>query len=420
MTKQFSYKKIKLLLIISTALMIIGYFTVSENISITRAVKIILRISMSFYVAYLYFKINSNARIAFSIKDSLPLILYLLYLLLGLSSIIWSSNPSYSMLQWIMTSESLIFVWFLQKSIMAYNMNASKSLKLHQILAYAILSIILVFVIGKFINPNSFERLTHGGNIARLGGYYMNPNELGMLAVIGISMFLIDIKYRGLKIINCLSFLILFYALYLTGSRSSLIGFFIIVAIFVLGSKNRKLKLGSIILAFIALPLIFNTVFIKEGDLSEVLNMTGRIPFWKALLTEGLPKQPILGFGFMRIAEADKFVSVHTYAGGMTHNTFIQVLLNLGFIGLFIVLVQFFITIKTALQSKEVELKLLFITILIPCFINSLTEFGIYGETNFGILFWQLLILQYTFNVKPSTKLIDRIIRKRNLSFLNK
>ena len=40
--------------------------------------------------------------------------------------------------------------------------------------------------------------------------------------------------------------------------------------------------------------------------------MTGRIPFWTALLTEGLPMEPLLGFGFMRIAYEDYFQSVHT------------------------------------------------------------------------------------------------------------
>ena len=53
--------------------------------------------------------------------------------------------------------------------------------------------------------------------------------------------------------------------------------------------------------------------------------MTGRLPFWKALINEGLPREPLLGFGFMRIDYKEYFQSTHTYPGKMTHNTFMQV-----------------------------------------------------------------------------------------------
>jgi exopolysaccharide production protein ExoQ len=52
------------------------------------------------------------------------------------------------------------------------------------------------------------------------------------------------------------------------------------------------------------------------------------------LISEGLPREPLLGFGFMRIDYKEFFQSTHTYPGKMTHNTFMQVLMNLGFVGL--------------------------------------------------------------------------------------
>jgi exopolysaccharide production protein ExoQ len=46
--------------------------------------------------------------------------------------------------------------------------------------------------------------------------------------------------------------------------------------------------------------------------------------------------------------------------------------------------------------------------ILIPILINSFTEFGIFGETNYGILFYQLIIcyltLSFTDRLTPNEK----------------
>jgi len=153
--------------------------------------------------------------------------------------------------------------------------------------------------------------------------------------------------------------------------------------------------------AIIAAPILFNTVIVKQGDLQEVLSMTGRIPFWKALLDEGLVKSPWVGFGYMRIAEGDYFISLHSYAARMTHNTFIQVLMNLGFIGFFIVIMQMVATFYAFLKSKQTYLKTFFAVVFIPIFINSLTEFGIFGENNFGILFYQFLIMLFCLEYYP-------------------
>jgi hypothetical protein len=67
----------------------------------------------------------------------------------------------------------------------------------------------------------------------------------------------------------------------------------------------------------------------------------------------------------MRIDYKEFFQSAHTYPGKMTHNTFMQVLMNLRFIGLTIVLFQVFFTIKSIL-SEQKELKLMLIGMLIP------------------------------------------------------
>jgi exopolysaccharide production protein ExoQ len=137
------------------------------------------------------------------------------------------------------------------------------------------------------------------------------------------------------------------------------------------------------------IPFAVHQIILKGGDkerLEEILTLTGRLPFWQALINEGLPREPLLGFGFMRIDYKEYFQSTHTYPGKMTHNTFMQVLMNLGFIGLTVALFQVFFTIHSILKENT-ENKLMLLGILIPIMINSFTEFGIFGESNYEFSF---------------------------------
>ena len=80
----------------------------------------------------------------------------------------------------------------------------------------------------------------------------------------------------------------------------------------------------------------------------------------------------------------------------MTHNTFMQVLMNLGFVGLTLVLSQLFFTLR-GMYYEDKGNKLFMVGLFIPILINSFTEFGIFGESNYGILFYQLIIMSMTF-----------------------
>jgi O-antigen ligase len=176
--------------------------------------------------------------------------------------------------------------------------------------------------------------------------------------------------------------------------------------------------------SLLAIPYAIQKIIVKEngGGLEEVMSMTGRLPFWKALLTEGLPNEPFFGYGFMRIAYKDYFQGVHTYAGQMTHNTFIQVLMNLGFVGFTIVLFQLFFTFRASAKEQVSEKKLLVIGMFIPILINSFTEFGIFGETNYGILFYQLIIFYITMKIPSKLSLAEDIklrIRKKKFAWLH-
>ncbi len=88
-------------------------------------------------------------------------------------------------------------------------------------------------------------------------------------------------------------------------------------------------------------------------------------------LNEGIIREPFFGFGFMRINYTDYFESLNTYAAKMTHNTFMQVLMNLGFVGFFVAFWQLVATIHNYLKERGKSLYGdFFMAMFIPIFIN--------------------------------------------------
>lgn len=418
------YKQINRLMLISILVMIACFFTWSENVAITRAIKVVGRMGMLYASFSIYRKIiQAGAIDNLRYHNQFSLVFYLLYLLLGLASFMWSTNVGFSALQWFMTSQTLIFCYFFIKSLYLLDFYfPDHPIRLTNLLGTSSFLLILIFVIGMWLAPDVFFRMTHGGEEARLGGYLMNPNELGMLSGVGIAGLMFDLRRKHAMTWTVFKLLVLFYGLMATGSRSSLIGVLLIIVFHVLQSKQKKIAISVMVILVLVAPWAIFEVVLKGGDperMEEVLSMTGRLPFWSALIQEGLPREPLFGFGFMRIDYNEFFQGRHTYPGKMTHNTFMQVLMNLGFVGFTLVIFQIIFTVK-AILSESKEKMLMLLCICIPIVINSFTEFGIFGESNYGILFYQLIILYVSF--KPNKFLSKRdkyFIRRKRSVFIS-
>lgn len=417
-------KKTNRYLFLILFLMVACFFTWSENVIITRGIKVVGRMGVMLLSIFLYHKILRYGAVnTMSYKNIFSPLFYIGYLFLGLLSFMWSTNPGFSALQWFMTFQSLVFAYFFVKSLKLLDVFfEGHTIRLYNLLGNTVFILQLIFVVGMWIDPDTFFRLTNGGEEARLGGIIMNPNELGMLAGVGIACLIFDLYRFKNKTFTIIKILIIFYALFMTGSRSSLIGVLLIIFFHINQTKRQGLKMAIIGAVLLVMPFAINQIILKGGDkerLEEILTLTGRLPFWQALITEGLPREPLLGFGFMRIDYKEFFQSTHTYPGKMTHNTFMQVLMNLGFIGITIVLFQVFFTIK-GFFNEDKENKLMLLGNLIPIIINSFTEFGIFGESNYGILFYQILIFSISFknnNHLTSTQKIFLRKKRPDLSF---
>lgn len=410
-------KKTETRLFIVLVLMIACFFTWSENINITRAIKVVGRMGLMLSSIVIYKSIIRYGAVnTITFKNVFSPLLYLTYLGLGFVSFMWSTNPGFSALQWFMTFQSLVFAFFFVKSLKILEVFfKGNRIRLYHLIGNAVFVLQLVFVVGMWLNPDAFFRLTNGGEEARLGGVMMNPNELGMLAGVGVACLIFDLYDAKRKIIPVLKILVILYALFMTGSRSSLVGVLLITFFHINQTKRRGLKLAIIGMVLLVTPFAVQQIILKGGDkarMEEVFTLTGRLPFWQALINEGLPREPMLGFGFMRIDYKEYFQSTHTYPGKMTHNTFMQVLMNLGFAGLILVIFQVFFTIRGIL-AMETKNRLVLIGVLIPILINSFTEFGIFGENNYGILFYQIIFFWISLQPNVYYTRLQRLYLKR-------
>jgi exopolysaccharide production protein ExoQ len=406
MPKKLPYiiRNMEFILILILFTMIAGYFSIVEERVVNQIFKIFSRIGMVVVIFLVRNNLKNKGLIAsFEFKNVLAPFFYALYLLLGFASFMWSSDVGYSALQWFMTVESFVFViLFMQVIVMFNHQFPEKEIDMIKLFAWAIFPIMLTFVIGSWVEPDTFYRGMRGGEEKRLGGYIMNPNELGMLSSISAGMSYVYLQSSTKKFWPILMMVAAILVLVFTSSRSSAIGFLLIMGVLILKSNNKKIKIVMFSGIALALPLLIRYVVFKDdGGVEEVLSMTGRLPFWTALLNEGIVREPFLGFGFMRINYTDYFQGLNTYPARMTHNTFMQILMNLGFVGFFIGFWNVALAVRNFVINRNHPYANFFIALFIPVIINSFTEFGIFGDANYGILFWQFLFMLFV--VYPST-----------------
>jgi exopolysaccharide production protein ExoQ len=398
-----SHTSFYILAILLLTLRISSYFMLSDDVTITQLFKVCIRISVTAATGILLIRHTSSLKHS-GLEYSQPMsfILYMAYLLLGVFSLLWTTSFNDTVLHLLMDIETLLFCYLYIKLLLLKQHEEESKIRISKIVAISVFLITAVFLIGKIVNPEKFFRLTHGGEEARLGGFIINPNELGMLLVIGISTTFIELKHSYNKWSKWIMMVLMMYALMITGSRSSLVGLLLIILYYVSQSKTKRMQVVILAGLCAVAPYIVHQVFIKQGDVEEVMSLTGRLPFWKDLVTINFPREPLLGYGYMRIDYTDKFESLNSYAGAMTHNTFLQVLMGLGLTGLFLVLIQLSSVIQGIMTHSDWRKKRLCIGLLIPVLVNSFTEFGIFGETNYGIMFYLFIVFMIV--LKPQAQ----------------
>jgi len=79
------------------------------------------------------------------------------------------------------------------------------------------------------------------------------------------------------------------------------------------------------------------------------------------------------------------------------------------------VLMQMVFMVRTIIRLEDKTQKELVFTILMPILINSFTEFGIWGEVNYTILFYQMIILLMVIRYNPRLSKLEQVIQYKRL-----
>jgi len=201
------------------------------------------------------------------------------------------------------------------------------------------------------INKNAlFPIWLHGVNPI------MSPNDVGFmgagLSVASLSRILHASKQKE-RTIYIVSFTIGLITLVVAQSRTSLFGGFLaMISIFLL-SKRIKLFVGAILfLLLVAIysgaPSLLVKYFMRGQQTKLFLTLTGRMTLW-ALAWEKIRESPLYGYGF---GAGIRYVVLYGVRDRMStiHNAWLEVLVNMGILGLIPVTFAFIGTWFTLLR----------------------------------------------------------------------
>jgi putative inorganic carbon (HCO3(-)) transporter len=207
--------------------------------------------------------------------------------------------------------------------------NCITSIKRQHILMAVCLFAAILMVHNGHVQQTAFQGAgwalgTHSVGYINLGerritylGFFNDPNDLGMFLVMNIP-FAIYFYKKGQAVSKIIMFSILvalFYGIYLTGSRGTMLGAGALIAVyFIVMNAGPKLFITIVVLAPIAATVITSL----QSNMDE--SADGRLEAWYAGVLM-LLHNPIFGVGM------GQFLEEH---GLVAHNSFIHVAAELG------------------------------------------------------------------------------------------
>ncbi|MEM9399518.1 MAG: O-antigen ligase family protein [Verrucomicrobiota bacterium] len=279
-------------------------------------------------------------------RDLFPLVL------LGLSiiSVLWSAAPNYTIDEVDPVIRACLFSIYIA---MRYTVKEQMRLFAWMLGVAAVLSLIYALAV-----PSEGIAMTNGE--VSWKGIFQHKQYLGRFMVLGaitfINIALDNRKYQKIAWIGV--FLTATLAL-LSSSRSALILLLFSILSLPLYRliKQKKYKLRTILLIVITFMISASIILVASNletivvdILGKNLEFNGRIPVWTLAIQKGL-ERPLLGYGYVGFWTSDESLSIlnSTWAlsasGGEgrfhAHNGFIDVFLQLGFVGLLLCLLSF-------------------------------------------------------------------------------
>jgi O-antigen ligase len=240
----------------------------------------------------------------------------------------------------------------------------------------------------------------------RFYGIFRNPNTLGLLSMQAVfpTAYLWQ-KDRRKTVRNILFavMVLLGIAIFISGSRAAALGFSIGLMVFFWGSRKIQQKsLPTFVMIILLIASIYLTVGYFFPEYSGGLFRTGTSG--RIILIEkewNLAKEsPYFGAGFggsdgLYIRDAWYLRLQGIYAPG-SHNSYMRLLVELGFTGLFLVLYSFFMLLRRSVkylrQFEDPQLGVALLSVVTASLINAFFEAWLFGfGSSATIPFWLFL-----------------------------
>jgi O-antigen ligase len=290
----------------------------------------------SFFVAVIavvYQLYKNDLELDFSFTS--PLLWYSLFCLWSGISIVWSVTPHWTVLGFVKLVLYML-VFLLATKISGLEIN--KLIRMIFLLAIGLVSLGILNYL--FVSQDSLQST------------FYNSNPFGIyLAMVFCFKWALDLRSKG-KSFN-LGGAILLIGLFLSGSRGSMIAFFVSLPLIFIGLKKEKLyrsifkTVSIVIVALIMVQIIVvSAPYLQENiemqQLTKILidsegfmssSVAARLKFWDKAV-QLFTDKPLTGYGLGSYHVA----SYLKYEGGVSysrfvHNYYLQILSNLGAIG---------------------------------------------------------------------------------------
>jgi len=334
------------------------------------------------------------------------ILLFFVYSILALVSIIWSSNIEKSFLYAVQLFVMLMFT-IVSVSELSKEENIISKLAFFGALAGGVVSVLAVT--GYF----NAEELTPQHRLSFQGiGINAVAISVGFAFLLGISYFFLQKGSPLKKQIVLLTLLAMLYFLIRTGTRSAVAGVFIAIGLaYPLSFKIKLKSLISLIIVFSVLLFAFNYMLenyvsarIAERILSigvEDIKTNSRLDLWRIGIN--WYNSNILGTGAGNETVAYQFID-----NKEAHNVFVSSLIQLGIPAFLMVLVAYIIIFLLIKKIKNANYK--FSAFLIYFFLLVQSMKGSFLQTR---LFWIPLTIVMTIVI------IDRRFRINKSSLLS-
>lgn len=249
--------------------------------------------------------------------------IFLIYLWM-LLSILWSVDKSVS---FRFCAYAIVYLFSAAYFSFRYNID-----RLLQMLLQCFLFEALLSVVGEFVLPaQESDDLAPGWT-----GIFLHKNVLGLCMMIAIVVILLQTKRWNLLRVGSLGLFVglLFLSQSFTAILTTAMTVLLIFSRRVQGTKRAMLWISCTGIVLI-LILISDPIALLLGAGGKTSSFTGRDAVWEFALT-GILKHPLLGYGYFAFWEssADTAAQALHWTPPHAHNGFLQVTLDLGAVGL--------------------------------------------------------------------------------------